>query len=116
MGNSSREPKTLVEANRIDYECVSVPAPGRMSVITRFGILGMRAAVHVDDSKRMGSADIHDVNPLLFRGLEKLDPIRREELSRSARRLAARVGFELILPTICVQFSCPRLKRELIDI
>ena len=58
----------------------------------------MRAAVHVDGAIRVRAADVEDVEPLDLGQLDELDAVRRQELPREARRLAARVRLELVAP------------------
>jgi len=73
----------------------------------------MLASIHVNDAVAVGASDVHDENALEFGHVHKLNPIRREELTRSTRRLTARMGLELILPAVGVQLPSPIQKGNL---
>jgi hypothetical protein len=69
----------------------------------------MRPAIHIDDAECVRSADIKDEHALKIRQLDKLDAIRRQELTRPTGRLATCVRLELILPAILRDAFCPGL-------
>ena len=77
-------------------ERVAFPPADRVAVVARLQVVRMRAAVHVDRAERVRAADVEDVEPLELRHLDELDAVRRQELARDARRLAARVRLELV--------------------
>src|SRR5262245_5640185 len=81
-----------------------------MPVVAGLEILGMRPAVHVDDSVGVGTANVHDEDPLEIWKIHELDAVRRQELTSSARRFAARVRLELRALPVLVQRAGPRLK------
>ena len=61
----------------------------------------MRAAVHVDRAEGVRPADVEDVDALGLGHVDEFHAVRRDELARSARRLAARmrlVALEVRLP------------------
>src|SRR5215510_15079222 len=78
----------------------------------------MTAAIHVDRAVALRVGNIEDVDALELRQLEDLEPVRRHELTRSARRLAARVRFAREREALAIvgELSCPWLQRNLIDV
>src|SRR5438128_413968 len=110
---SPRHPKAFIEADGIDDKRLFVPVADGVSVIIGNPILGMRPSVHINHAECMGSANIHDVQPLQFGLIYKLDSVRREKLPRSAGRLAACMRLELILPAISEYLQRPGLKWNL---
>src|SRR5262245_11221788 len=89
----SVDPESFVESDRVDNQRITFPAADGVSVVTRHEVFWMLAAIHVNRSKRVGSADIEDVHPFLLGNIEELHTIRGDELSRSSGRFAARVRF-----------------------
>ena len=86
-----------------------------MSEIVRGVVRRMRSPVHINDAHRVGPADIHDKNALKILQLEELHAIRRQERTRPARRLASRVGFQLVFLAIGIDRTSPGLKRDFSD-
>src|SRR5215510_10582737 len=85
-----------------------------MAVVRGIEVLGMRASVHVDGAERVWSADVEDVNTFRLRHVHEFHAVRRDELARTAGRLAARVrlvALEVGL-TRGVQRARPRLERH----
>src|SRR6185503_8755194 len=85
------DPEALVVPGRLDVERVAFPPADRVTVERRREIGGMRAAIHVDHSIRMRSANVEDEDLLQFSELHELDTVRCQELANTAGRLAARV-------------------------
>src|SRR5215469_4165179 len=85
-----------------------------MSVITRFEVFRMRSSVHIDCSKRVRTADIHDENALQVLQLHEFHSVRSQELPGPARWLPSRVRFKLIRTPIRQQSSRPILKWKLV--
>src|SRR5215467_7043648 len=102
VGNSAREPKAFVKTNRVHNERVAFPSADGVTVVTRIDILRMLPPIHINHSKRVRPADIHNENALLFCRLDELDSVWRQELARPARGFAARVRLELIASPIGV--------------
>src|SRR5215510_11965000 len=42
------DPSLIIEANRLDDECVSFPFPGRVTGPRKFKILGMRTSIQIN--------------------------------------------------------------------
>src|SRR6476660_10638745 len=94
------EPELIFEPDRVHHPSRSVPAADRISVPSRFRILGMLAAVYEDLPPTMDVALEHDeVDP---RGLRDPPGIRRS--ARNARRQAVRFGIVFRLPRLDQRF------------
>src|SRR5262249_13168672 len=65
-------PESFIETDRVHDEAVTFPVPNRVAVETGNDILGMRPAVHVNDSERLGTVFIQNVDRLRFRYVHKL--------------------------------------------
>src|SRR4051812_27672248 len=89
------DPEVLVEADAVHHERVALPPPDRVTVEARRQLRWMFPAVHENRAVGMRAADVEDVGHLLIGQLDQFRPVRREPLTRTARRLAARVRFEL---------------------
>ena len=111
------DPEFFIEADGVHHQTVAFPAAHGMAVVTGFQVLRVRASVHVNGSERVRAADIEDVDPIQFRKIDELDTVRRDELSRPARDLAARMRFIALkrrFPRL-VQRPGPWLKRHIFD-
>ena len=73
----------------------------------------MRTAVHVDGAVGVRAADVEDIDALQLGEVYELHAIRRQELTRDARRLATGVWLELVLLPVVVDRTGPRLERHL---
>src|SRR5688572_32999422 len=82
-----------------------------MAVIAGKQVRRVRSAVGVDDAEGVRSADIEDQNAPQLGKLDELDAVRRLELTRDARRLAAGMRLEPVGFAILVERARPRLKR-----
>src|SRR5262252_9461494 len=83
------DPLLLVQPDGVDDERVAVPAPSRMAQVCRpeLGRRWMFSTVHVDDSPRMRSGDVEEVDLLLVGDVHDLESWRVEEAG-TRRRLA----------------------------
>src|SRR5262245_56428194 len=88
----------------------------RMTVICRLEICGMRAAIHVDNSIRIGPTHVQNVNALQIRNVDEFGSIWCRELPRDSGSFAARVRFELINLPLIVDCSGPGLEWDLIQL
>src|SRR5690606_34900099 len=86
-----------------------------MTVVGGLQILGMRAAVHVDDTEGMRTSDIEDVQPAQLFELDELHAVRRAELTGQPGCLAPRVRLELLGLAVVVQGLRPGLEADLLE-
>src|SRR4051812_31914489 len=89
------DPEVLVEADAVHHERVALPPPDRVTVEARRQLRWMFPAVHENRAVGMRAADVEDVRHLLIGQLDQFRAVRRQPLTRTARRLAAGVRFEL---------------------
>src|SRR5262249_7737419 len=92
------------------------PAAGRVTIVGRNQVFRVRLTVHKDRAERMRTTDIENENAFLRFVRYKFHSIRSQELSRAARRLAARVRLELVRAAVHEQFFSPGLKRNVSNV
>src|SRR5215470_974699 len=88
----------------------------RVTVICRLEVCRMRPAIHIDNSIRIGSTHVQNVNALQIRNVDEFRSIGRRELPRDSGSLAPRVRFELINLPLIVDCSGPGLEWDLIQL
>src|SRR5215510_1783445 len=91
----SAHPELLIESDRVHDQRVTFPVADRISVIAWKKILRVVFPIHVDNAEGVRSADIENINTFLIGHIDNLEPVRRDEFSRSSRGFAACMRFVL---------------------
>src|SRR5258708_3359311 len=92
------EPELLIEPDGVHDQCFSLPLSYRVTQEGWDEVIGcrMRPAIHIDHSPRSRAAAGEHQHSLGFGEFIKLQSVRRVELSRAARRYAARMRIVLL--------------------
>src|SRR5262245_55664429 len=104
------DPEVFAETFRVDNQSVLFPMSDGMPIGGRIEFLGMRPAIHKNNSKRVGTAYIEDIHALQIRQMQELNAVRSLKLTRNPRGMTSRMRFEFMDLVVIVEGSGPRLK------